>query len=83
MPREVIAVEMGGKITVHATSADGVYATFCGLDGDDTSVGQKPARLPHPRARIDCPDCHKLWNHAGNYRRKDFTEAIHLKGGGI
>lgn len=66
-----IAIECDGIVQVHAEGL-GSYATLCGLDGNDSKVGQKPATLLIG-ARIDCPTCIGIIQHAKKYRARDFA----------
>jgi hypothetical protein len=65
-----IAVRTDGRVEVHAKGI-GDYATLCGLDGNDSSVGQEPAALP-PGAKIDCAQCRQLWDAWQTFQRADF-----------
>lgn len=72
-----IAIECDGVVQVHA-NADGTglpYASLCGLDGNDSRVGQRPAGLI-VGARIDCPQCRNLINAAKKYRARDFAPSL-------
>jgi hypothetical protein len=66
-----VAIEQDGKINVHAEGIVSNYATLCGMDGDDSKVGQRAAPLDIG-ARIDCPHCIALIREAKTYREKDF-----------
>lgn len=72
-----IAIECDGVVQVHA-SADGTglpYASFCGLDGDDSHAGQRPAALLIG-AKIDCMQCRNLIKAAKKYRPRDFAPTL-------
>lgn len=66
-----VAVEQDGKVQVHMEGLSN-YATLCGMDGDDPSVGQRPAEVDIGR-RIDCPHCRDIFNQCKAYRRRDFA----------
>lgn len=68
-----IAVMSDGVVEVHATG-DGNYATLCGLDGYDDSVGQKVVPLDIG-ARITCQHCIQIILTAKKYGRRDFASA--------
>ena len=68
-----VAIECDGKIEVHAAPVHDNYATLCGLDGDDSAVGQRPAPL-QIGARIDCPTCKAIIRHAKLYGERDFVQ---------
>lgn len=68
-----VAIECDGKVEVHAGPPDGSpYATLCGLDGDDSVAGQKPAAL-QIGARINCPQCRGVIYHSKTFRPCDFN----------
>lgn len=68
-----VAVEQDGVVQVHASGNDlpGDWATLCGMDGDDSRVGQKPAALIIG-ARINCPQCRGIVMAAKKFRPSDF-----------
>jgi hypothetical protein len=66
-----VAIRSEGRVEVHAEGI-GNYATLCGLDGDDSAVGQEPAEVP-PGARIDCATCRQVWDLCRGFRRVDFV----------
>jgi hypothetical protein len=69
-----VAIEQDGIVSVHA-SGEGIgsdYASLCGMDGDDSVVGQRPAPLI-VGARIDCPQCKMIIMAAKRYRSRDFA----------
>jgi hypothetical protein len=68
-----IAFEQDGKTEVHAVGVCGNYATLCAIDGNDSTVGQKPAPL-QIGARINCPQCRGIILAAKDYRPgRDFA----------
>lgn len=76
-----IAIESDGVYQVHA-SGEGAgfpYATLCGLDGDDSRAGQKPAALIIG-AKIDCPQCRGIIRAAKTFRPRDFARPLSDKG---
>lgn len=64
-----IAVAADGVTEVHA-AGDGVYATLCGIDGDDRE--QSIVGLPDD-PRIDCPQCRAKWQAWRRFVALDFT----------
>jgi hypothetical protein len=66
-----VAIEQDGKIEVHAEGVNGNYATLCGMDGNDSKVGQKTTAVGIGW-RINCPYCIGLIREAKTYREKDF-----------
>lgn len=68
------AIIIDGKREVHATNANGSYATFCGLDGgvDGEDSGQS-TDLVLTDEKITCPDCKALWHHSRRYQLSDFA----------
>lgn len=69
-----VAVAQDGVINVHAsgTGIGSDYATLCGMDGDDPSIGQRPAAL-QVGAKIDCQQCIDIIRAAKKYRERDFA----------
>jgi hypothetical protein len=82
MPRRrdlYVAVSQDGEIEIHAAPcAAGDYATLCGMDGEDDSVGQEPAPLPRG-ARIDCAHCIDTIRHSRTFRESDFAPEVRKK----
>lgn len=64
-----IALIVDGITEVHA-AGDGVYATLCGLDGDDYDQALVP--LPH-NPKIDCVQCRAQWKAWQRFTAKDFV----------
>ena len=69
-----VAISQDGIVQVQGVPESGNYATLCGMDGDDSVVGQSAAVLP-PKPRIDCPQCFGVWSDAKRFGRRDFTAA--------
>jgi len=61
------AIEFEGVVEIHATDVTGNYATLCGLDGDDLTIGQKTVELPK-NPRITCKTCLAIIRHAKRYK---------------
>lgn len=61
------AIEIDGVIEIHATDVTGNYASLCGLDGNDSAVGQMVAVLPN-KPVITCKSCLAIIKHAKEYR---------------
>lgn len=75
-----VAVMIDGVVTVHM-DGDASYDTLCGLDSNDPDIGLEPADVPrNGRARIDCPDCWRLWNSCRLFAAKDFSDAVKKPG---
>jgi hypothetical protein len=74
MASKYVAVESDGIVEVHLpASATGNYLTLCGLDGDDSAVGQHPAEVPRG-ARVTCAGCRGIWQTAKQFRDSDFAK---------
>lgn len=72
-----VAIVHAGERQVHASSTNGVYATLCGLDGDDPDPAvQQSACTVNPQDKITCPDCFAIWFTAKEYRRTDFHPSL-------
>lgn len=73
MSNKIPCIEIDGKLTTHMGSADGDYATLCGLDGDDQNwhVNQIPVETPIG-AKINCVQCWDIFNTARKYKYSDF-----------
>ncbi len=69
--REFVAIEIDGKLTIHADDPTGNYATLCGCDGDDPIVGQIVAVVPRGR-KINCQHCYGIWLKSREYKASDF-----------
>jgi hypothetical protein len=65
-----VEVTVDGESHIHAVG-NGLYATLCGLDGEDYAT--EPAR---PRQQITCPQCFQLWDAWRAYRAEDFSPKI-------
>lgn len=65
-----VAIEIEGHLSVHATSANGQYATLCGL-ADDGEVEQRIVPTA-PKDRISCAACLQICQHAKKYGPADF-----------
>ena len=73
MPSKFIAVSVDGVVQIHALSDDGIYATLCGLDGEDDSVGQETVPLP-AGAKINCEGCKGIIRMARKYKESDLAK---------
>jgi hypothetical protein len=60
-------LSINGKLTVHATEANGSYRTFCGLDGIPDCGAVKST------AKVTCRKCKALWLHSRRYKLTDFA----------
>lgn len=74
-PRVAITVE--GTREVHAGDGSGVYATLCGLDGDEAQVVEPAASWE----KITCSQCADAWLAWRNYRPCDFVLRVRIKKG--
>jgi hypothetical protein len=70
----MVAVSVDGEVEVHAKNDGGPsdHATLCGIDGEDSTVGQRLEPLP-PGAKIDCAECHQLWMAWHKFKPEDFA----------
>lgn len=78
MTRHYVAVESDGVVEVHLPAISDNYATLCGLDGDDSKVGQRPAVVPRG-TKVNCPQCQAIFELCKSYSRKDFELAVSRK----
>lgn len=69
---KLIQIDCEGRREVHAASANGDYATLCGLDGNDPAIGQTGTSFVS-NAQINCPQCRAIWETARLYRPRDFS----------
>lgn len=67
-----VAVTADGATQVHAIG-DGVYATLCGLDGEENQV--EPAQSWE---KITCPQCYNLWRAWRAYQANDFVLRLRI-----
>lgn len=65
-----IEVTADGEAQVHAIG-DGLYATLCGLDGEEHAV--EPVS---PSRKITCPQCFRLWTAWRAYHAADFSPTL-------
>ena len=66
----MIAISVDDVVDVHVATR-GEYATICGMDGDDSAVGIKPASLPK-EAKITCAACFRIWDVCVDVKIADF-----------
>ncbi len=69
---KTIAVVADGVRTVHITAATGDYATLCGMDGDDPTVGQFPSKVVRGE-KIGCSTCREIWETCRRVKPGDFV----------
>lgn len=70
---KIIGVYIDGDPTYHIIGVGaGDYSTACGLDGNDSVVGQSGTFTAGRGQKIDCQQCFRLW--------KEIT-ALHLRQG--
>lgn len=65
MSKSIIGVAQDAKgthIEWHVVGAGpGDYVTLCGMDGDDSEVGQYGTVEPKRGVKVDCPQCKSIW----------------------
>jgi hypothetical protein len=71
----LVALSIDGVVLIHAGNHNGNYATLCGLDGDDVSVGIRPEQL-RSDPKITCPDCWMLFLACRKYSVNDFAVSV-------
>lgn len=70
-----VTIDDSGSINTHIASTFGEYATLCGMDGADPSIGQ--VTIPTPDgARIDCLQCFSIWENATDWKIHDFSPSV-------
>lgn len=65
-----VTIAHEGIPSVHAVSCIGEYATLCGLDGYDESVGQT-FMGDSETGKISCSDCAAIISFAKTYKKRD------------
>lgn len=70
---KTITVLHDGEPITHISAQGGAYATLCGVDGDDSKVGQVPTQTD-PRSKINCFDCRATWNTCRGIKLSDFSK---------
>lgn len=76
MSAKIVGVESDGVVEWHIPGVGGPdYATLCGLDGDDSTVGQRLVDHVPRGAKIDCEQCCTIWRglRALKLRESDFA----------
>lgn len=59
---KVIGVVIDGETGWHAVNVSGTdYATLCGIDPDDPSIGHTGTVEPKRGQKIDCQECYSAW----------------------
>lgn len=62
MNKKIVGVILDGKETWHVVGVGGGdYATLCGMDGNDSVVGQTGTIEPKRGQKIDCAQCKHIW----------------------
>lgn len=69
-----IAIVAEGERHIHAGDGVGVYATLCGLDGDENLM--EPARSWE---KIDCEQCADAWKAWRAYTAADFEFKLRVR----
>ena len=72
MKSKYVAVEIGGKISVHLPHATGNYYTLCGIDADDPFLSMRSIDVPDG-VKVDCLACFQMWDVARKFELSDFT----------
>ena len=68
-----VTVKIDDEIQTHIAGDSGAgYATLCGLDGNDSGVGQSIIATP-PNSKVDCQACFSIWEEARQWKRSDFS----------
>jgi len=72
--KNIITIEILGERSTHIPDAQGNYATWCGLDGEDNAkdIGQETVETA-PGAKVDCDVCRSMWEEAMRWKRSDFA----------
>lgn len=70
--KDKAAVVVSGVRQVHI-GGNGIYATLCGLDGDDPTCEQAMATVQDDE-KIDCSVCLDIWQVCRGYTRRDFVK---------
>lgn len=70
-----IAIIYDGLREIHATDAQGIHSTLCGLDGNDPggSVDQTSGGPVKRGEKIDCRQCRQIFEHVRRYKASDFA----------
>lgn len=68
-----ITILQDGEPITHMRADYGSYATVCGVDGDDSGVGQSPTETDQ-RSKINCQDCKLTWEACREFKAKDFQQ---------
>lgn len=71
-PRVAVTVE--GERNVHAGDGSGVYATLCGLDGEENTVESAQAW-----EKITCQQCATAWKAWKAYTPADFQLKVRVR----
>ena len=69
--KDKITIIVDGDPLTHIAGGLLDFATFCGLDGNDPAIGQLTVQTP-VGAKVNCPDCKRLWEMAKPWRESDF-----------
>lgn len=72
MSNRYVCVEVYGDKEIHASGFTSDYATFCGLDGEDSGSGQILKNV-RKNAKINCPQCIAGLRTAWGYTEKDLS----------
>ncbi len=76
MNSKVVGVEVEGVVEWHVPGVAGAdYATLCGLDGADPSIGQTGLRVAPRGTKINCRECGSIWKRLKSFqlRQSDFA----------
>jgi hypothetical protein len=72
---KTVGVTIDGAATRHAHGVSQDFATLCGIDADDPSVGHGGVITAPRGQKITCTQCHTLWMNTIALRltAKDFS----------
>lgn len=59
---KAVGIRIDGGIEWHAAGVVMDYATLCGLDADDPSLGHLGTEKPRRGQKITCGTCRLTWN---------------------
>jgi len=73
---KAVGILIDGTVEWHAPGGVSDYATLCGLDANDSTVGHEGI-VDTPRGqKITCPQCYGIWAGAKALRATDFDKGL-------